>query len=355
MRLLKRCFYSHQIELRGDILALPKPSLIKAIERGSSTNEEVVQLERKLSNMLGTEDCVWVPYEASRYTMGLMSLCPKGSRLIVGDKSYFTTRKSWSLYSSKIVYPEAVPNKPDGTMSIKALGAQVKDFKPEGYEGQTTLVLENSNRVCSGRVLSQGFVQRAREFCDKRENTVLYLNGERLLDSYVAQRRSNPEVTLSKLIKPFDAVTIFLARPTTWGAGFAVVGIPSVIENMRIYRDYISHYNPPPSSFPGCGLICLENFEEWYTEDHAKADFLASKLKLLGYTVNPYDTNILDVKLGSIDTEVLSLELRSYGVLARPLYEDTQWLRVVTHSDLTTDALKEAVEAFGKVAASLME
>jgi len=354
MKLLKRFSYS-QVDLRGDILALPKPAVSSALDKASFSTPQVEEVERKAAILLGREDCVWIPYESAKYTLGLLALSPGKSRLIVGDKSYFATKQKVKFYSAGDLLPEAVPNKPDGSLSIKAIINQLKitkDMFNNPLPTITTVVVENSHRVCSGRVLSEEFISRLQTFKSKTPNSRLYLDGSRLLDAYVALKRTSG-ISLTDMIKPFDAVTVFLAKPHSWRTGAIFAADPATLKEARIYREYMMNQSEP-ESVPGSAEAYLESFEEWLNEDQAKADFLASMLKELGYTVDPYDTNILDISLDPIDTQVLSDALRTKGILANPLYEDPSKLRVVTHGDITVEGLKEATEVFGVVSKELL-
>jgi threonine aldolase len=329
--------------------------LTKAIASASSNPSQIAELELKASALLGKE-AMYIPWHSAKYTLGLMSLCPKRTRFLVGDKSYYAKfEEGVEFYSAGAVFPRTFPNHPDGSVGLKNLAKAVKLPKdpdlPE-YTGQVTVALENSHRVCGGRTLGPDYLESVGQYCTSN-NLKLYLDGARLLDAFVAQKRSHPDLQLADLVKPFDAVTVFLGRSESWAAGSIVAGDAKTITKSKMYRHWLMKHGFKPDCFPECGLITLSKYEEWYTEDHGRADYLASEMKSCGFTVQPYDTNILDVSLESVSCEVLSSHLKSKGVLANPLYEDAQRLRVVTHSDLSYDDVKAAAQAFREVSTEI--
>lgn len=96
-------------------------------------------------------------------------------------------------------------------------------------------------------------------------------------------------------------------------------------------------------------MHALDIFEETLTKDHKKAAMLADGLREVGYQVVHPDTNIVNISLPS-GSDYYKFEeiLREDGllVLARP--GSDFYIRTVTHSYLSFDDIKAAIEKFEK-------
>jgi threonine aldolase len=97
------------------------------------------------------------------------------------------------------------------------------------------------------------------------------------------------------------------------------------------------------------GLIALEESPKGLATDHASARYLAERLQRIdGVTVRPVPTNIVVFNLpaGKCPDEI-SAGLRTRGVLMNSV--NNQFMRALTHYDVTREQCGEAADALEEV------
>ena len=150
--------------------------------------------------------------------------------------------------------------------------------------------LESSHNGCNGRVLMPKYISDVKKIA-KKGKAKLHLDGAR---SWNAAIFLNME--MKEMLKDFDLVSVCLSKGLGCPIGSLVVGSQKDIDQARIYRKLIGGTMRQTGIFAACGLVALEDWEEYLVTDHDNAQFLANELALIqGIEVDPslVETNIL--------------------------------------------------------------
>jgi threonine aldolase len=337
------------IDMRSDTVTLPTSEVRRAWETESLHSSQLDKLEQKAAELAGKEACVWLPSGTMSNVMGIMSVCPRGTQVILGQKSHVYEYEQGGVASLGGVMPYPVVNQPDGSLRLEDIKAVLKPEFPT-FARTSAVALENTHGVRSGKVLKPEYVQQVKEFC-LQHGFKLYLDGARVLNAYVALKEASPSLRVADVLAPYDAVNICLSKGLSCPYGSVLVSDEQTIARARKYRDALGGDISQAGAAAVSGLVALDNFEEWLKADHANAALLARQLKSFGYSVGPYETNILQISLAKTTSAVLSAELRRHGILANPMFEGNE-VRLVTHTGLTSAIIAKALEAFRQIAVS---
>lgn len=349
MRTLRRGFGF--IDMRSDTVSLPTTEMRAAWMNESLHETRMEELETKAATLLGKEAAVWLPSGTMSNVIGLMSVSARGTQVVLGSKSHIYQYEQGGMSSLGGLLPAPITNQPDGSLSLEDIKAILK---PEFvvFARISTIALENTQNVCSGKVLSSEYVNSIRDFCNER-GFKLYLDGARLLNAYVALKQTNSRLKVPDVTKPYDAVNLCLSKGLSCPIGSVLASDAMTVAKARRYRDMLGGKISQPGALAVSGLVALDHFEDWLAVDHDNAKRLSERLRSFGYTVDPFDTNIMDVSLGSVSPALLSSELKLNGLLANPRF-DCPRLRLVIHSGLSVEKIEAAGEVFRQVGSQLI-
>jgi threonine aldolase len=202
------------------------------------------------------------------------------------------------------------------------------------------VAVENTHNMAGGRVfpaaLLEGVVEVARE-----AGLRLHLDGARLFNAAVASG-ADPAC----LAEPFDTVSICLSKGLGAPVGSLVGASAERIHQLRRVRKMFGGGMRQAGFLAAAGIHALEHHVERLAEDHANARFLAEGLERLGLAVRGTpETNM--VMFDFEDTMALVGGTRARQLLINPTGPGR--FRAVTHLDVSTADLEEALKRLGAV------
>jgi threonine aldolase len=208
----------------------------------------------------------------------------------------------------------------------------------------TVLAVENTHNMAGGRIfpadLLEGVVEVARD-----AGLRLHLDGARLFNAAVA---SGTDAAL--LAQPFDTVSICLSKGLGAPVGSVVASSSERIHLLRRIRKRFGGGMRQAGFLAAAGLHALEHHVERLAEDHANARLLAEGLERLGLAVvGTPETNM--VMFDFMDTLALVRETRARELLINPTAPGR--FRAVTHLDVSTSDLEEALERLAEALAEI--
>jgi threonine aldolase len=341
------------IDLRSDTVTTPSPGMraaIAAAEVGDEQKREdptVIALERRVAELLGHEDAVFLPTASMANAIALKLLSRPGDVLIA------------ERHSHVLVYEYGAPAVHAGLMTLGLVGeggrltpAQLAAAVPEKTKAAdqepAVVSLENTHNNAGGRVwpveaLAE-VVSAAREL-----GLAVHLDGARLMNGAVASG-----VQPSALAAQFDTVTLCLSKGLGCPLGALLASSDERVGRARREKHLFGGAMRQAGIVAAAGIYALDHNVERLADDHARARRLGEALAAAGLAVNVdhVESNFVQVDVGPLGlarADALA-RLREAGVGLSATIHPTV-IRAVTHLDLTDEDITGAAAAIPEVLA----
>ena len=331
------------IDLRSDTVTRPTPAMLKAMteaELGDDVFDDdptVDRLEALVAETLGKEASMFVPSGTQSNLAALMTHCARGDEYLVGQQAHTYLFEGGGAASLGSIQPQPIDQEPDGTLDLEKLK---KLIKPDDYHYARTrlLCLENTTW---GKVLPQEYLAKAKAFADKH-GLALHLDGARIFNAAVEQGVSAADVAA-----PFDSVSVCLSKGLGCPVGSVLAGPSDFVKKARRWRKMLGGGMRQSGILAAAGIHALQRHVDRLAEDHANARILADGLAAVdGIEIASAQTNMVFATVAEDKIAGLSEHLMNNGILiTNPIAGS---LRLVTHLDLDTDAIRTAVTAFAE-------
>ncbi len=337
------------IDLRSDTVTRPTPGMRKAIadaEVGDDVFGEdptVNHLQELCAELTGHEAGLFVPSGSMGNEIAISVHTRPGDEVIAEADSHIVNYELSAMATFAGVLPRTIPSE-QGWLSVE----QVKRaIRPRAYYNARTglIVLENTHNMKGGSIYPQDEALRVIEYAQEQKIPV-HLDGARVFNAAAAHKQSVQELT-----SRFDSVMFCFSKGLGAPIGSMLVGSREFIEEARIVRKRMGGGMRQVGVLAAACLYALQHHVERLIEDHANAKRLAQALaELKGVRVTPPETNIVICELTNMPASRFTRELQSQGVLALPISETR--VRMVTHLDVSSEDITQAITAIGAVFSS---
>jgi threonine aldolase len=334
------------IELRSDTLTRPTPEMRRAIANAVVGDEQkredptVLELERRVAELLGQEEAVFVPTATMANEIALRILAEPGDVILAEEHSHVFIAEQGGPAVHSGLFTRPLPGYA-GRITPEQIRAALT--RPaSGHEPVTKLVsLENTHNSSGGRVWPldeiAAVVATAREL-DLR----LHLDGARLLNAAVALG-----VPAAEIGRPFDTVTLCLSKGLGCPLGALVAGSEELMVKARRGKHLFGGAMRQAGIVAAAGVYALDHNVDRLADDHVRARRLAEGLHVAGV---PVDLEQVETNFVQIDVEALGLEasealqrLREAGVgLSGTVHRGV--VRAVTHLDVGDEDIERAID-----------
>jgi threonine aldolase len=325
------------VDLRSDTVTRPSPGMRKAMHEAELGDDvfgddpTVNRLQERAAGMFGFEAALLFPTGTQSNLAALMSHCQRGEEVILGSEAHSYRYEAGGVSVLASIQPQAVPNRPDGTLDLADVEAAIKPDDPH-FARTRLLALENT---ITGRVLSRDYLQQALALARKK-NLAAHLDGARIFNAAVQLR-----MKVKDLCAGFDSVSSCLSKGLGAPAGTVLLGSKPFIETARRARKILGGGMRQAGVIAAAGLYALENNVERMALDHENAAKLARGLRDLGLELQ-LNTNMVLLKIPAESAQPLAAHMRNHGVLVLPRAP----MRLVTHLDVDAADIDRALEAF---------
>ena len=336
------------IDLRSDTVTQPTDGMRRAIadaEVGDEQKREdptVIALERRVAELLGQEDAVFLPTATMANQIALRLLSRPGDVLVA------------ERHSHVIVYEYGGPAVHAGLMVLGLEGRagrltadQLRLAVPErtkaADQAPTLVSLENTHNNAGGRVWPLGelaeVVGTAREV-----GLAVHLDGARLLNAAVALGCPPAEFAAQ-----VDTVTLCLSKGLGCPLGALLASSAALIERARREKHLFGGAMRQAGIVAAAGVYALEHHVERLGEDHVHARRLADGLAAAGVTIDfeQVETNFVQIDVGPDRAAVLA-RLRDAGVGLSATIHPTV-VRAVTHLGISDEDVEQAIPLIAAV------
>lgn len=331
------------IDLRSDTVTRPTPAMLKAMteaELGDDVFDDdptVDRLEALVAETLGKESSMFVPSGTQSNLTALMTHCARGDEYLVGQQAHTYLFEGGGGATLGGIQPQPIDQEPDGTLDLDKLA---KLIKPDDYHYARTrlLCLENTTW---GKILPQEYMAKAKAFADEH-GLALHLDGARIFNAAVDQ-----EITAAEIAAPFDSVSVCLSKGLGCPIGSVLAGSADFVKEARRWRKMLGGGMRQSGILAAAGIHALQHHVYRLADDHANARLLAKGLDGIdGIEVAPVQTNMVFATVEEHKITGLAEHLKQHDILIMAPIADS--LRLVTHLDVDSDAIRTAVETFGE-------
>ena len=325
------------VDLRSDTVTRPSPGMRKAMhdaELGDDVfgdDPTVNRLQARAAEIFGFEDALLFPSGTQSNLAALMSHCQRGDEVILGMEAHSYRYEAGGVSVLGSIHPQAIPNRPDGTLDLAEVEAVIKPDDPH-FPRTRLLALENT---ITGRVLSREYLAKAVDLAIRR-NLSIHLDGARIFNAAPAL-----EMKVKDLCAGFDSVSSCLSKGLGAPAGTVLLGKKEFIHKARRARKVLGGGMRQAGVIAAAGLYALENNVERLRTDHENAERLARGLREIGLDVQ-LNTNMVLVKVPPQQAQQLGDFLKARRVLVLPRSP----MRLVTHLDVDAAGIDHALDAF---------
>ena len=325
------------VDLRSDTVTRPSAGMRRAMleaELGDDVfgdDPTVNRLQARAAELFGFDSALFFPSGTQSNLAALMSHCQRGEEVILGQEAHSYRYEAGGAAVLGSIQPQAIANRPDGTLDLAEVEAAVKPDDPH-FARTRLLALENT---IGGRVLSRKYIVEALGLAG-RKKLGTHLDGARIFNAAVHLGTS-----VRDLCAGFDSVSACLSKGLGAPAGTVLLGKAEFISKARRARKILGGGMRQAGILAAAGLYALENNVERLSDDHRNAARLAEGLRALDLPVE-VQTNMVFVRPPPDRIQGLVEYLKARGVLVLPAPR----MRLVTHLDVDAAGVERALAAF---------
>ncbi len=300
----------------------------------------VLELERRVAELLGQEEAVYLPTATMGNEIALAILGERGSELIVEERAHIMTSELGGAAFHAGLQTRGLPGY-RGRLSVEQVrGAGWKDgdfWTPR----MSVIALENTHNTAGGTIwpLDEliAVVGAAREL-----GLRAHLDGARLMNAAVGS--STPA---SEIAKHFDTVTLCLSKGLGCPLGALIAGSRDLMYRARVEKHRFGGAMRQAGIVAAAGVYALDHNVDRLADDHARARRLGEAWAEAGLAV---DLELVQTNFVQIDVAAMGLTVdevlgraQAEGVRLSPTKPGV--LRAVTHLDVTDDDVEQALTA----------
>src|SRR5439155_21582009 len=215
----------------------------------SGDDPTVNRLQERAAEIFGFETALLFPSGTQSNLASLMSHCQRGDEVILGAESHSYRYEAGGLAVLGSIQPQAIANRPDGTLDLAEVEAAIKPDDPH-FARTRLLALENT---IGGRPLGRDYLARAVDLAT-RKNLSTHLDGARVFNATVHLRTS-----VKELCAGFDSVSACLSKGLGAPAGTVLLGKSEFIQKAKRARKILGGAMRQAGILAAAGLYALEN------------------------------------------------------------------------------------------------
>ena len=334
------------IDLRSDTKTQPSPGMREAIATAVVGDEQrredptVNELERRVAELLGQEESVYVPTATMANEIALRTLADPGAELIAEENAHLLLSELGgpAVFAGLMTRPIRGQRGRFGPDEVQRMVRRTD----ETHTPPTRVVaIENTHNASGGRVWPLEEIQALVSTCRELELSV-HLDGARVLNASVASG-----VPAAEIAGQFDTVTLCLSKGLGCPLGALVAGPHDLMRKARRFKHQFGGAMRQAGIVAAAGIYALDHNVERLADDHTRARRLAEGLQAAGVPVDleQVETNFVQVDVGALglDTTDALARLAEEGI-GLSMTPHPGVLRALTHLDIDDDDIEQAIE-----------
>ena len=334
------------IDLRSDTVTQPTVGMRQAIADAVVGDEQkredptVIELERRVAELLGHEDAVFLPTATMANHIALKLLSRPGDVLIAERHSHVVVYEygGAAVHAGLMVW--GLPGRA-GRISAEQIRSSVPERTKAADQAPALVSLEDTHNNAGGRVWpldELGEVSSAA----RELGLAVHVDGARLLNASVALGCAPAEIAGQA-----NTATLCLSKGLGCPLGALLVSSAERIERARREKHLFGGAMRQAGIVAAAGLYALDNHVERLAEDHERARRLGQGLAEAGLPIDleQVETNFVQIDVGPLDLERADAlaRLRDAGVGLSATIHPTV-MRAVVHLGIGDDDVERSLE-----------
>jgi threonine aldolase len=339
------------IDLRSDTVTKPTEGMLEAM-MGAQVGDDVMgedptinKLEERTAEILGKEAAIYMPTGTMSNQVAIRAHTQPGDELLLHELSHAHFYESGAPAALSGV-SSGLLGGARGIFSAEDVRAVLRPVNVH-YPPTRLICIENTHNRGGGAIWPMGKLAEV-EAVAREAGLKMHLDGARIWNATAASGISEKEYA-----KYFDSVSVCFSKGLGAPVGSALAGTKEFIGRARHFRKQFGGGMRQAGIVAAGALYAIDNHRRRLTEDHAHAKRLAVAIADLdGLEIDPdtVETNIVIFKVTSMSAAELTSKLGREGVLVSP--RDATKVRAVTHLDVSTEQIDQAISIFERVSRS---
>lgn len=335
-----------RINLYSDTQTRPTAAMRAAMAAAEVGDEQrgedpsVNRLTAMAAELLDKEAALFLPSGTMCNQIAILLHCRPGDEILTDRTSHIVNAEAGgaaALAGAMVRTLDGV----HGVFSAQQLEDGVRAERRHAPRSRLVAVEQTSN-AGGGTVWPLATLSEVADVA-RRHGLALHMDGARLLNATVASG-----VSAAEFARPFDTVWVDLSKGLGCPVGAVLAGESALIGEAWQWKQRLGGAMRQAGVIAAAGIYALEHHVDRMAEDHANARRFAEGIATIpGVAVEPerIETNMVffDVAASGLTAAELSERLAGQGV--RIGASSRTRLRAVTHLDVTTADIEEAVEA----------
>ncbi|MDO9547208.1 MAG: low-specificity L-threonine aldolase [Pelolinea sp.] len=337
------------IDFRSDTVTHPTKAMRTAMASAPIGDDvygedpTINTLEKKSAELLGKEAGLFTPSGTMANLIAVLTHCGRGDEAVMGDNGHTFLHEVGGISALGGVFPQLVPNLPDGTLSLEDIKRAIRI--DDIHHPETKLfILENTQNHCGGYPITREYLKSVSEIV-KPEDISLHIDGARIFNASMALG----EVP-SDLVESADSVMFCLSKGLCAPVGSVLCGSKEFIKKSRKIRKQLGGGMRQAGILGAAGIIALDEMIDRLDKDHDRAKMIADGLEdLPGITLDKGypQTNMVFIEIlddHNISSDTLIAEMAEEGILIG--MSGPRNFRFVTHYWINDDDVQKFIQKF---------
>ena len=339
------------IDLRSDTVTRPVPGMLDAMTSAQLGDDvlgddpSVQALEEAAAAAVGKEAALFVPSGTMANLVSLLTHCGRGDEAIVGSESHILHYEGVGAPALGGISLRSVPNDLGGHIDPADVRASIR----VGVPRTTVVCLENTQNRRGGAAIPAREMRAVAEVAHEA-GAAVHVDGARIFNAAAAL-----ETDAASLLASADTASFCFSKGLGAPVGSVLTGPREFIDRARPIRRQVGGGMRQSGVLAAAAQYALEHHIERLADDHVNAQRLAAgiaDLPGIELDVETVGTNMVFFEPNGIDGAALQQQLRERGVLCSGTPDR---IRMVTHLDVTTAQIDEAIAIIREVVSALAD
>ncbi len=342
-----------RIDLRSDTVTQPTPAMRRAMAEAPVGDDvygedpTVNRLQEVTAALLGKEAALFLPSGTQANQVAVLSHAGRGEEVIVEADSHVFYYEAAGIAALAACQARTVPGR-RGVMDLDRVEDAIRADNIH-FPRTALICVENTHNRAGGTVLPREHLAELAGLA-RRYGVPVHMDGARVFNAAVAQGRP-----VADIVAPVDSVMFCLSKGLAAPVGAVLAGPAAFIERARRHRKLLGGGMRQAGILAAAGLVALDTMVDRLAEDHANARALAEGLASVDgvhVDLETVQTNMVlfEVVDPAWDAAGLVAALAGAGVLCSAF--GPRQVRLVTHCDVSSRDVSEALDRIGRVLAA---
>ena len=300
----------------------------------------VNRLQAMAADRFGKEAALLVPSGTMANLVSVLVHCPRGTEVILGDKSHTFIYEGGGIAAFGGVHPHPLHNQGDGTMDTEDIRAAIR-VENDHFPRTRLIALENTHNKCAGTPLTPEYIASVATIA-REHQLKLHMDGARIFNAAVAL-----DTSVSDLAKDVDSISFCMSKGLAAPVGSVICGTREFIYEARRVRKALGGGMRQAGILAAAGLVALDEMIPQIKSDHANAKILADGLaRLPRFIIEPQKihTNIVYFGMRESSLSASEIVLRSEEKGVRFLATGPRQFRMVTHYGVDIRDIRRTID-----------